>query len=212
MALEIVSLKSRGNSVLVSCSNGEIFTLSLKAAADMKIFGAQNLDDDAEDLLRAEAEFFRCLQSAIRCLSRRTRSEKEMITYLAGKKFEPQPISKTIAYMRDHALLDDMAFAKEYVSAALRKQKYGRHKIAAELSKKGISKNISAELLPAECNSDSEYERGMAAALKKFKTITDEDDIERKLSAFLQQRGFDWNTIRKIVKTLRQDLEIGAKP
>ena len=205
MALNIVSVKYKGNTALVVCSNDEIFSVSLKAAAEMQIYGSGELNDEGERLLRAESEQYKCLQKATRYLSLRNRSVKEMKTYLAGKGFAALSIDKTINYLSDNSLLDDAVFAKEFLAAAFRKQKFGRRKITAELMKKGISKDIITELMPNEFEVDAEYERGMAAAVKKWKVLAGKENSTQKLSAFLQQRGFDWNIIRRIIKTLSDE-------
>ncbi|MCL1911659.1 MAG: recombination regulator RecX [Leptospirales bacterium] len=152
-----------------------------------------------------QKEYSDCLQKALRYLSVRNRSEKEMSDYLAKKNFEKDTLEKTIDYMKSRLLIDDERFALEYFARA-RSKNYGQAKIILELKGKGISSKTIG--LAAKNTGDAEYENCMAVAVKKLAVL--KDASQKKLPLFLRGRGFDWNVIKRVLRDIGQS-ELNTK-
>jgi len=145
------------------------------------------------------SEYFNCLQKGIRRLALRNRSEKEMADYLALKGFAEEAVGKTLSYMKSRSLLDDQKFAKEYMERT-RAKNYGRRKIELELRGKGIKHEIISALI---AENPDEHSICMAAALKKLPAVKNAKNAAQKLSLFLSSRGFDWNTVKRVLDEIK---------
>jgi regulatory protein len=66
--------------------------------------------DSDEDL---ESSYLKAKNAALRLLSYRSRSEKEVQRRLAGR-FTQDAVDRTLSDLRSQGLLDDAAFAKEW--------------------------------------------------------------------------------------------------
>lgn len=148
-----------------------------------------------------EEEQMKTNDSALRFLSYRQRSEKEIRDKLKEKDFEEYFIENTIVYLKDNNYLDDLAFAQAFTRDKIHLNKHGPRKIRYDLYRKGISDSIIDEVLAED---DTEYERAMEIAKKKIYSYRNDDRNAkyRKLGGFLQRRGYSSSCVYKILDEL----------
>lgn len=93
-------------------------------------------------------------QQALRYLTTRMRSEKEMREYMAKKHVAIDEIDEIIAYLYYYQYLDDVQFARAFVRDKLHFHPCGRHKLVFALKEKGIDaftiEDVLEELFPIE--------------------------------------------------------------
>lgn len=93
-------------------------------------------------------------QQALRYLTTRMRSEKEMREYMAKKHVAIDEIDEIIAYLYHYQYLDDVQFARAFVRDKLHFHPCGRHKLVFALKEKGIDaftiEDVLEELFPIE--------------------------------------------------------------
>ncbi|MBI5970056.1 MAG: regulatory protein RecX [Deltaproteobacteria bacterium] len=82
------------------------------------------------------------LNTAVKLLSIRQHSVKELGAKLALKGFDAAEIEKTVAYLLDANYLDDAKYAAALTGARAIHKHWGPAKIRAELSAKGVSPEI----------------------------------------------------------------------
>ena len=142
--------------------------------------------------------------SALRLLSFRPRSEKELRDRLSDKKFDRAEIDETILRLKKEKLLDDEYFARVWTRHRMISGAKGRRFIERELAYKGVDKELIQKTLEKEYNKEQEEELAREAAARKLKTIKEKDQQKRyqKLAGFLSRRGFSWETIKKAIKSL----------
>src|SRR5688572_31670953 len=85
-------------------------------------------------------------RKAIRLLSLRSHSEKEIKDKLSVKADDLSLVDQVIEYLNKHTLLDDHEFVRNYVKSRLARFK-GPQALRFELQKKGISKELINEAL-----------------------------------------------------------------
>lgn len=161
--------------------------------------GQEIQDDFIEEILLAE-ENNQAINSAVKYLSYRQRSIKEVNEHLNRKGYEESIIEKTIDYLLEKNYLNDYEFAQSFIRDKSYLNKYGINKIRYELLNKGISKEIVAKTL--RFDGDEEYDNAMALAQKKMNSYRGQDrnSIYRKLGGFLQRRGYRYDTVSKVLK------------
>lgn len=160
----------------------------------------QEIDNEFIEEILLEEENSKAINSAVKYLSYRQRSIKEMTDYLNRKGYDRLIVEKTLNYLLDKNYLNDSEFAQSFIKDKSYLNKYGINKIRYELLNKGVSKEIIAKTLTFD--SDEEFDNAMELAIKKLKSYKnqDRDSIYRKLGGFLQRKGYRYDTVKKVLK------------
>lgn len=167
------------------------------------LYKGMELDESEwSDLLLAEEEN-KIRQAALRYLSYRPRTCKQMEEYLLEKEFALERIQSVLQELQQLGYLDDKSFAVEWVRE--RKNKgFGNFRIQQELKAKGI-RDEYISLALAETDWEEERRLAMEVAERRYSRIKNEpwQKIERKLSNFLLRRGFSWEVISSVLQEIR---------
>ena len=157
--------------------------------------------EQAEELVSAHA-------AAMRFLGVRPRTEKEIRDKLREKEYGDEEIQRTIASLKAARLLDDAEFARAYVSDQLAKKPAGALLLRRKLLLLGVSKDIIEETLKGFLGPEADEQRALSLArdfVRKSRALRP-NEVEVKLrqrtSTFLGRRGFTWDVIRAVSKTL----------
>lgn len=137
-----------------------------------------------------------CQASAIRLLSRREHSSKELTQKLLGRDFDSHTIESVLALLRDENLQSDDRFAESYVRSKIQKG-IGPVRLRREMREHEIDDEMINRHL-------SGYEWRQLAAevrLKRFGSTPPQNFEERaKQMRFLQYRGFSTEQINGAMK------------
>lgn len=140
--------------------------------------------------------FLKAKSDALRLLSFRVRSVKELEDRLKKKKVASDLIEKVVQGLKSQGLLDDEKFAKLFAHSSVYTRPMGRRRLEFDLSKKGLSK----ETVRKTMDSLGDYDEKKAAkelVFGRFQKMTGVPDEKKKarLFAFLRRRGFSTETI-----------------
>ncbi|MBI1919250.1 RecX family transcriptional regulator [Candidatus Microgenomates bacterium] len=138
---------------------------------------------------------------ALRFLSYRPRSEKEIADFLAKKKVTPVVVAKILKKLKEQNLVNDREFTKWWVEQRTKFRPRGLRVIKMELKQKGIKPELIEKII-----SNDQFLISNKEAVKKLiiKKITNykglpKRELYHKLSQFLLRRGFDWDTVKNAV-------------
>ena len=156
-------------------------------------------------------EYEKLINAALRFVSYRPRSEKELTDFLA-KKLARWNISgnvlivKVVNRMRELGYVDDRKFALWWRDQRIDFRPKGKRVIAIELARKGIRRDIIEDMLLEKGVKQpfNEFE-GAQKAIKKKRLIwarLPRIEQKKKTYTFLAQRGFSYETIEKIIDEL----------
>ena len=126
----------------------------------------------------------------------RQRSTKEISQRLKQKHFEDSIIKETIAFLKDHAFIDDAAFARAWIDSRLKKP-LGIKRIKEELRIKGIDNNIidsNINQIRRDYSEEEVVSRIAADRLSRLKGI-EPQKAKRRLFSYLLRRGFSLDVI-----------------
>lgn len=145
--------------------------------------------------------------ACLRLLAVRARSRAELCQRLAAKGFAPEIAESALHRLAEVGLVDDAAFAEQWVNARHTYSGKGRQALARELRRKGVAPSDAAAALAAVSDDD---ERVRAADLVRRKLRTMPRDLERdkalrRLVGMLARRGYSQSTAYTVVKA-----ELGA--
>src|SRR5581483_7881827 len=147
-------------------------------------------------------DFDRLYEKALKFLSFRPRSEKEIRDNLKKKKAPDSTVDLIIKKLRDQKFLNDKEFTKWWIEQRTIVKPTRVRIIRIELQRKGIDKEMMQEVL--EDSSDivhNELDMARNLVARKFKKYKgmERQEVYRKLGGFLSRRGFDYDTIKKAI-------------
>lgn len=156
-------------------------------------------DEFIEDILKAEEEI-NTYNYGLTILSRGLKSEKQLRIKMTDKGYDSEQIDKAIEKLAKLGYINDEYYCDCLVNTRVNGSKYGKRRIAQELYEKGVDKEITEDRLK-EISDEEEFERAYELGIKKLKSIKDEDTRKKssKLSNYLVYRGFDYDTVKKVV-------------
>ena len=145
-------------------------------------------------------DFERLYNKALRFLSFRPRSEKEISDKLKTQKASPVIIEKVISKLKEQKFLNDEEFAKWWIEQRTTFKPRSLRLIKLELRQKGISKEIiESRIINQESRGDLERAKELVKKrIEKFRDLS-KKEIYQKLGSYLARRGFDWETIKQAI-------------
>lgn len=147
------------------------------------------MDDSPDSLKRAKA-------IAFRSLGRQAATEQSIRTRLLNRQFDEAIVEAVIRDLKRLRLVDDAAFAREYVEEQMRQKPMGRDRLQAELVSKGVSDEIAAGIVDEAMVGFDPMEaavRALRGKLRSYERLEPEVALRRMVS-FLRGRGFDDRT------------------
>lgn len=162
-------------------------------------------EGDVEDFLGDPVEVAR--EIALRQLTVRQRTRAELAQAMARRKVPADAARQVLDRFTEVGLLDDAAFARDWVTAGDRRMR-GRTVLAAELAGKGVADDLIEEALAARSAAD-DLEIARELARRKVRSLggLDRQVRYRRLCGLLQRRGFGWGVIAQVAREVLDDVE-----
>ncbi|WP_084522624.1 recombination regulator RecX [Nocardia inohanensis] len=138
----------------------------------------------------------------LRLLTDRARSRSELATKLADKGYSEAIANKVLDRLAEVGLIDDAAFAQQWVQSRHTYSGKGKRALAQELKRKGVAQEDAEEALSA-ISSDDEHARATDLVRRKLRTLPRDLDREkaiRRLVGMLARRGYNSGTAYAVVK------------
>lgn len=175
------------------------FSLHADAAATLRVGEPVTSLESAELLWRDE--WARCYDAALRFLSVRPRSEHEVRQRLARHGYPPELVDRAVSRLRELKLIDDAAFAAYWVDQRQTHRPRGARLLKLELRQKGLASEAATEAVD---DLGDQADDAYRAAVKKAHALRslDERTFRQRLGAFLQRRGFDYDSANTAVRRI----------
>ena len=161
------------------------------------------LNDEEFSKLKDFNDYNVNFSKALNFISYRIRSKKEVYTKLKKEDVPEEHIDKIISKLEEDEYINDYRFAKAFFESKTRINKWSNKRIEYELIQKGISKDIINEF---SLNfKELEFENAMDLVEKKipqWKNKFDGFKLKNKVYTFLSSKGFDYNTIERVLGEL----------
>jgi regulatory protein len=145
--------------------------------------------------------FDRYWNQALRFLSFRSRSEKEVSDYLLQKKVSEDIVVRILHKLKELDFINDEKFAVWWVEQRTTYRPRSARVIKLELKEKGIDREIIDTVVGTLYPANSELETAKTIIKKRVYKMQNMEykELVRKLSQYLAQRGFDYDTIRSAI-------------
>ena len=140
---------------------------------------------------------------ALRLLTFRAHSEKELCDKLRMAGAKEEDIERTLEFCRRYEFVNDLQYAKSKAKDLKNLKKYGKRRIEAELYSKGISSEAVSEAV-GELEFDDDILKMLVE--KKLANNFEKKSIDRCMRYFLY-RGYEMSDIRNCIEEIKGETD-----
>jgi len=199
----ITKIKMSDDQVTVELDNGESLYMPYQISNLYKLDSGRSIDPTEYRQLKEESQRFQCKRRALDYLAIRIRSAAEMERYLQKKGYAHDTIQDVVRGLIDAGYLDDYDFAARFIDSRLNKKLVGKHLLASELQKRGISRTIIKAAIKESESRHTDIDTIFETARKKYAALKLKKNALTKLAYFLQRRGFDAEIVHTVIERIR---------
>lgn len=186
----------------IEFSDGTELRSTLGALTQLRLYVGQELDEKRLDELRLVSQRALARDTALELVSRRPLSRRELCDKLRQKGVSEDAALYCANWLEERGFLNET----EYAAALARHYSakgYGEGRVRAELSRRGIPRELWDEALSDMPEPEDKLDRYIAARLKDPR----EPEQVRKISSALYRRGYGWEEIRSALRRFNADTE-----
>ncbi|MBQ7885118.1 MAG: RecX family transcriptional regulator [Clostridia bacterium] len=193
----VTELKQKGKSEsYYAYFDNELYgELQLETLVKHHIKVGEEISNSQLEIIKEENDKLTCFNRALKYISSRLKTEKQMREYLHGLKYSNNAINQAINKLKEYGYINDEHFAKTFVE--IYGESKGKKYLQRELMLKGVSQNIITSLLE-EQDETVACEMQCAKKIKNMAKPISQKDKE-KLYRFLLSKGFEFSVVKQCV-------------
>jgi regulatory protein len=201
---KITPQKKRKNRYALFQNERFLIGISQETLLTFGLHVGSTLSENEFNQLKKAEQMSALRAQALRYLSRRAHSAKELKDKLKQKGFPTHSIATAIGEFKEKGYLDDLEFARMFLREEVRLKKNGPLLIKNKLLVKGIPSEMVEEVLAAEYDTGLQQEncRFLAAKRRKALDTLPERKQKERLAAYLKQKGYPWDTCQGVFDIL----------
>ena len=197
----IVELKTRPRDrVKIGLAGGRFFTVPLAAVETLAV-GATLSDAEISRFDRMD-QYFRGKDKVLRLLSKRARTRHQIATALESISIEPTIREGILSELEETGLIDDARFTRDYVKLKTEIRRLGPYRLRYDLKRLGVRKTIVDEVLDETFDTEVQMEMARDIAGRRAGGTRIDEKAARRLSGYLQRKGFDFEVVNRVVYDL----------
>ena len=186
--------------------------LGLEIGAELAADDIEHMDTAAQlavdDIERIDTgdERVRAREAALRLLSVRARSRRELLDRLKRKGFHSDVAGLVVEALAETGLVDDREFARLWADERMRLRPVGSRRLRQELAAKGVPSDVVADIVRATYEAHPEAGLARRVLDRRARGIgVDDLKARARLHAFLVRRGFSHATAAQALRDLRTE-------
>lgn len=146
-------------------------------------------------------------ECALRFLTYRQRSSKELFDKLKLKGYRDTVIERVLQHLKELGLIDDKAFAYSWAREYTSRKGVGRELLSYQLRQKGIATEIITEVCESVFAEKSEESLALTVAHNKLKSFQNLTPLvsSRRLYSHLRRKGFSTDVISTVMEKVLKD-------
>jgi len=193
----------------VVLDTGRRLRVTVEDVARCGLLEGESIAPEMVARLVARDAYRRARERALRLLAIRPRGTEEIRARLQRQGVARGITRAVIADLTAAGYLDDLAFARFWVTQRRAARRYGPRRLRWDLRRKGVSAAVADQALSEAVGGDEEArgaDERAAAALVQRALAADRrlppDRRVRRLAALLERRGFTAETIARTLRTI----------
>ena len=207
---EIKTGKKGAKRVNIFVDGKFMLALDIEIAVKEKIMVDTEFNTERIPELERKDRIKQGLDTALRFLGYRPRSESEIRDRLQQRGYTGEIVDAIINKLKEQGLVDDTAFARFWIENRESFSPRSRYFTRRELRRKGVEEDIIEEVVSVIDDSQSAYRTALRGS-RHINTV-DYGDFRNRLGSYLQRRGFNYETINKTIENIWQEKKKGDLP
>ncbi len=197
----VTQLQVKNNVIAVYIDGELVCSLAPEIVLKHELRRGLKLSQASLKQLLEETNIVKWRDKALRFISFRPRSCKELSQYLRKQGISESILQILLEKLTDQKLVDDLRFAQWFVEQRDQFRPKAKKVLEIELKSKGIGSDIIQDVLAQKTSSDelSQAQTLIQKKLRLWKNYSKQQK-EHKIQAFLIQRGYSWDIVRSILK------------
>lgn len=184
---------SKGGKISVYIDGEYLFTVSADTWYSLDYTDGCEIDEDELEQLKFTAESRKAYAQALRFLTLRAHSEKELYRKLL-KNHSARCAEFALQKCRELGFLDDEDFAARYAEELMRNKRYGLARIRSALYEKGIDREITDKVIKSL---DFDAVPCIIEVIeKKYLSCLNDEKGRKKATAALIRLGYSYGDIK----------------
>lgn len=180
------------------------FTISEEDFLSMNLYEKKEITDEELDYIKNTLNFRSAKATAVRYLSLKLRTEKEVRQKLHEDGYDIENTDNVVEELKAIGYINNKLYAQKFVFDRSKLKPKSKKLLKLELQSRGIPSEIADEVLD-----DWKVDEAVIAeelARKKFGKYNMQDEaILKKIYMFLNHRGYNRGLIEEVVNKLNED-------
>ncbi len=189
--------------VWIRLSGGRFFAVPEEVAAKCPVGTSLSIEDIAR--LESVDQYLRGRDKAMRLLSMRPRSRREIDTALRALGLADAVRNGLVAELEEAGLVDDARFAREFVSVRKDVRRVGPHRLRADLAKLGVNRAVVDRAL-ASYSTDEQETLARALVERTLRGGAVDEKLVRRVVALLKRKGYDYSVVNRVAYELARKI------
>lgn len=206
MKITSIEKNKKNNMLSVYIDNVYSFSISEEDYFRLNLYEKSSISEKEIEEIKRNIALKTVKSSAIRLITYKLLSEKELFLKLAARGYDEDVINIAIDELKSLGYLNDMIYAQKFIYERIKLKPKSKKAISFELESKGISKDIIQTVLNSiEYDEDVVIERLLR---KKFgKYDFSDSNVTKKAYSFLMHRGFEFENIKRVIYKIIKEKE-----
>jgi regulatory protein len=204
ITLKITSVeKSKKNNKMLSVfiDNVYSFSISEEDYFRLNLYEKTSISEREIDDIKNSIALKTVKSSAIRLITYKLLSEKELFLKLIAKGYDEDVVNIAIEEVKSIGYLNDTIYAQKFVYERIKLKPKSKKALSFELANKGISGDIIETVLNnIDYDEDVVIERLLRKKFGKYDLA--DPKITKKAYSFLMHRGFDFENIKRVINKI----------
>jgi regulatory protein len=208
----LVVRSGRSDRTVVHLEGAPVLELATTVVQLAGLCVGQLLSAEALNQLEHEDQPYRARSRALTLLAARDRCSSDIESRLARLGFASDVATHTVEWLKERGYVDDERFIERYSAEKLRAG-WAERRVRAELSRQGLEREVVDRVLASSASDDEAEVAGRGDALldtlrRRFagQLAVDPKAAERRMAGFLARRGYDWETVDRLTRLLREEV------
>lgn len=205
--MEITSIernKKNGNKVSVYIDGCFAFSMPEEDYIRLNIYEKAEISQEDIENIKYNVNFRSARAAAVRYLSLRLRSEKELELKLETLGFDRETIKRVVDDLKALGYINDKIYAQKYIFDRSKLKPKSKKLLKMELKSRGVSEDIIDNVFEGWEIDEVTVAQGLIKRKFGKYDLSDEKTLN-KIKVFLKHRGFGYSVISEAIKTINND-------
>lgn len=211
--IKLTQSSRKEDRAVIYMDNGEVFSIHKDLVLNKQLWVGKEVSNEIVEEIQKADLFYKLFDKAMRKVSGRPQSEKEirqsLNTYIFKNKLEVEEnvIEKVINKLRTYDFINDERYAQYFIQTKSRSKSI--FEIKQLLKMRGVPEAITEKYIGSE-EKDKEDDIILKLTEKKLRTLLSKKlprkELQTKLLNFLYRKGFPFDKSRNIVDNILQNI------